>query len=385
MKKAHASAKTKRDPDSPINKALRRWNCESIEDMRQLIEYAEQQIAQEKILNEYGDTAKGQKMLTKVQKRAVDRMIKADDKRDVKAAKKNQQTANRAWDRMTDKDLEEQLMESLMEIKKGQKDSNGFTKCWPGKHAEGTKKGKNGKPVRNCVPNEGVNEQVGDFSSSNMQMSVDGARLKATTDLLRKKYGDNFQDKPGPGMHYDQEVKTIADPNKPGNYRSTVILKPKNYQLSPNISARPSMDPNQDFDYFHKGEQLKPDNPLFDKVKQLHLDSMRPATDEPANETRNPDLMSPGDYDRYQQNQMDYEKRDFKRREMEHELGDEDRGMYWVVIAKNGKWEYTKAQPRQEGMNAAQKIINALHAKYPNMHLGMQGPDGKYYNMGKGR
>ncbi len=27
MKKAHASAKTKRDPDSPINKALRRWNC----------------------------------------------------------------------------------------------------------------------------------------------------------------------------------------------------------------------------------------------------------------------------------------------------------------------------------------------------------------------
>ena len=28
MKKANASAKTKREPDSPINKALRRWNCE---------------------------------------------------------------------------------------------------------------------------------------------------------------------------------------------------------------------------------------------------------------------------------------------------------------------------------------------------------------------
>lgn len=27
MKRAHASAKTKRDPNSPINKALRRWNC----------------------------------------------------------------------------------------------------------------------------------------------------------------------------------------------------------------------------------------------------------------------------------------------------------------------------------------------------------------------
>ena len=58
-------------------------------------------------LEEYGDTAKGQKMLTKVQKRATDRMIKADDQRDAKSAKKNQETANRAWDRMTDKDLEE--------------------------------------------------------------------------------------------------------------------------------------------------------------------------------------------------------------------------------------------------------------------------------------
>lgn len=47
---------------------------------------------------------------------------------------------------------------SLNEIKKGQKDSNGFTKCWPGKHAAGTKKGKNGGQVRNCVPNESVAE-----------------------------------------------------------------------------------------------------------------------------------------------------------------------------------------------------------------------------------
>jgi len=47
---------------------------------------------------------------------------------------------------------------NVMEIKKGQKDSNGYTRCWPGKHAEGTKKGKNGGPVRNCVPNESINE-----------------------------------------------------------------------------------------------------------------------------------------------------------------------------------------------------------------------------------
>ena len=43
---------------------------------------------------------------------------------------------------------------NVMEIKKGAKDSNGFTKCWPGKHAVGTKKGKNGGQVRNCKPNE---------------------------------------------------------------------------------------------------------------------------------------------------------------------------------------------------------------------------------------
>jgi hypothetical protein len=110
MKKHRAGAKTKRDPDSPINKALRRWNCESIEEMRQLIEYAEKVIAQEK----------------------------------------------------------------LMEIKKGQKDSNGYTKCWPGKHAEGTKKGKNGKPVRNCVPNESINEETSDPNKLIATVVIDG-------------------------------------------------------------------------------------------------------------------------------------------------------------------------------------------------------------------
>jgi hypothetical protein len=44
MKKHNASAKTKRDPDSPINKALRRWNCESVEQMQELVMIAEQRI-----------------------------------------------------------------------------------------------------------------------------------------------------------------------------------------------------------------------------------------------------------------------------------------------------------------------------------------------------
>ena len=44
----------------------------------------------------------------------------------------------------------------LDEIKKGAKDSNGFSSCWTGYHASGTKKGKNGGQVRNCVKNESL-------------------------------------------------------------------------------------------------------------------------------------------------------------------------------------------------------------------------------------
>jgi hypothetical protein len=67
---------------------------------------------------------------------------------------------------------------SLNEIKKGQKDSNGFTKCWPGKHAEGTKKGRNGGQVRNCVPNEsqGVAE---DWNKVNHHDKTNGLSQKA--------------------------------------------------------------------------------------------------------------------------------------------------------------------------------------------------------------
>jgi hypothetical protein len=67
-------------------------------------DYMKAQKYEEGSIEEYGDTAKGQKMLTKVHKRAVDRMIKADDKRDAQGAKKNQQSANRAWDRFGEKE-----------------------------------------------------------------------------------------------------------------------------------------------------------------------------------------------------------------------------------------------------------------------------------------
>jgi hypothetical protein len=47
---------------------------------------------------------------------------------------------------------------NINEIRKGQKDANGYTRCWPGKHAVGTKKGKNGGQVRNCKPNKSIKE-----------------------------------------------------------------------------------------------------------------------------------------------------------------------------------------------------------------------------------
>ena len=63
-----------------------------------------QQGVAEDSLEEYGDTAKGQKQLTKVHKRAVDRVTSKQADTDPKYAKKNQDTANASWERLKDKD-----------------------------------------------------------------------------------------------------------------------------------------------------------------------------------------------------------------------------------------------------------------------------------------
>lgn len=78
-------------------------------------------------LEEYGDTAKGQKMLTKVQKRAVDRVTSKKADTDPKYAKKNADTADRAWERMSDKDLEEG--EVVQFPKKHKSDLDSFDDC----------------------------------------------------------------------------------------------------------------------------------------------------------------------------------------------------------------------------------------------------------------
>jgi len=48
MKKHNTSAKTARDPNSNINKSLRRWHCESVEQMLELVMLAEQFIQNRK-------------------------------------------------------------------------------------------------------------------------------------------------------------------------------------------------------------------------------------------------------------------------------------------------------------------------------------------------
>jgi len=99
--------------------------------------------------------------------------------------------ALRRWNCESIEDMAKMIIEGeqmIAEIKKGSKDSNGFTKCWPGKHAEGTKKGKNGGQVRNCVPNEDVEENFAD--GRNPQDKGDakrhGVNTKGSVSSLRK-------------------------------------------------------------------------------------------------------------------------------------------------------------------------------------------------------
>jgi hypothetical protein len=75
---------------------------------------------------------------------------------------------------------------NLNEIKKGAKDSNGYTSCWSGYHAAGTKKSATtGKQVRNCVPNESVSEDHEiQMASSELQSIAKNA--ESLLDMVRR-------------------------------------------------------------------------------------------------------------------------------------------------------------------------------------------------------
>jgi hypothetical protein len=99
--------------------------------------------------------------------------------------------------------------------------------------------------------------------------------------------------------------------------------------------------------------------------------------------SRNPDLMNPNDYDRYQQDQMDYDKRAFKRAELQHELGheddpdferkqrqqamDRDRGPWYLKV--NGKILRVKGEPKVfDWKNGATKYGQAILKNKPELN-----------------
>ena len=95
-----ADFKARMSKNDPDKRSYHVDQKKTAEKRRQGISRALDRMSREESIEEYGDTAKGQKMLTKVQKRAVDRVVSKKADTDPKYAKKNQQTANRAWDRM---------------------------------------------------------------------------------------------------------------------------------------------------------------------------------------------------------------------------------------------------------------------------------------------
>jgi len=159
---------------TPKALALRRWNCESIEEMRQLIEHAEQVIVQEKWTKKY--------------KSSINCSHPKGFSQKAHCAGKSKHNEDMSMEATCPDCGMCQTHGNVMEIKKGSKDSNGYSSCWSGYHAAGTKKGKNGGQVRNCVPNEDVEENFAD--GRNPQDKGDakrhGVNTKGSVSSLRK-------------------------------------------------------------------------------------------------------------------------------------------------------------------------------------------------------
>ena len=135
---------------------------------------------------------------------------------------------------------------SIMEIKKGQKDSNGYTKCWPGKHAEGTKKGKNGGQVRNCVPNESVNETDNEHDNftpadlKSLERIRDLSTLKARAkELIKGKPVKRM--KPEKIAFFYNRVDQLNSPLAIIKMMYDMLLAGEGHKV---IGSKSSMDPN---------------------------------------------------------------------------------------------------------------------------------------------
>jgi hypothetical protein len=158
---------------TPKALALRRWNCESIEQMAQMIVEGEQMVAREKMLAE--------KWTQKYKSSINCSHPKGFSQKAHCAGKKKHNESHEVMEMICPECgmCESHSNMTVNEIAKGAKDSNGFTKCWPGKHAAGTKKGKNGGQVRNCVPNESMQPSSSFVGTKKNKINGKGM-LKAT-------------------------------------------------------------------------------------------------------------------------------------------------------------------------------------------------------------
>ena len=112
----------------------------------------------------------------------------------------------------------------INEIRKGEKDSNGVSKCWPGYHAAGTKKGKNGGQVRNCVPNESVAEGAESLSDWETRMKKLGYKITKDNKSGTYHAWDGTTHK---GSHKTQGV---AEAGSPAQQAAIAINMKKNHK-----------------------------------------------------------------------------------------------------------------------------------------------------------
>jgi hypothetical protein len=162
----------------------------------------------------------------------------------------------------------------INDIKEGLKDPKD-NPCWKGYKPVGTKK-KAGRTVPNCVPKESVAESGEAGLFKGLQIEV--------------------------------------RPNQQGGFdvvdTGNGISKAEVLQSYDNVNDATKHAQMLDKEDMKALSTMSPSIQVYDK----------PMT---TKETRS-SYYNPMDYERDQQRQMDYEKRDFKRREMEHELGHED-------------------------------------------------------------
>ena len=179
MKKHNTSAATKRDPNSRINKSLRKWNCESVEELQLMLENAQawynesvtdeawlhndpeqgHQIRPDGGMGTWNEQTLVSNLAGKLQ--SMVGMLKNKDYASLQyvlyegGVVKSMVGALAQYQRFQEKQGRRPIakgrevdMSQVSEVKQRLD-----AKCWKGKHKEGTKI-KGGVRVNNCVPNE---------------------------------------------------------------------------------------------------------------------------------------------------------------------------------------------------------------------------------------